>query len=222
MNKELSIKNHKKHNSLFLWLNSNAFTIVELLVAISVIAVMGAIVTEIFARSLRGGNKAQIIASIKQNGQATLEAMDKTIRNSDEIVCPVILVEGSQSVDTVAVVKDGNYTRFRYNVGSPTMNGYILRDNPAPQSGELQETFLLNICSNVDHARSTPVSITDRNTKTGVSVAPGVPNIFTRNKKEGFNDNLTISFALGPGVQAPQAVAGQIDPVTFTTTIQLR
>lgn len=198
------------------------FTIAEILVVISVIAVMGAIITEIFSRSLRGGNKAQIIAIVKQNGQSTLETMDKTIRNSDEIVCPVITGEGSQSRDTVAVVKDGKYTRFRHIVETSTSNGYILQDNPVPQSGELQETFLLNICSNVDHVSSAPVSITDRNTKSGVSVTPGTPNLFTRNKKAGFNDILTISFDLKPGVSAPQAVAGQIDAVTFTTTIQLR
>ena len=198
------------------------FTIAELLVAISVIAVIGAVVAEVFSRSLRGGNKAQIVASIKQNGQATLEAMDKTIRNSDEVVCPVITGEGIQSKDTVALVKDGKYTRFMFRAGTSTTNGYILQDNPAPQSGELQENFLLNICSNVDHVSSVPVSITDKNTKTGVSVTAGSPNIFTRNKKSGFRDILTINFDLKPGVLAPAAISGQIDPVTFTTTIQLR
>ena len=209
------------------------FTIAELLVAISVIAIMGAIITEIFSRSLRGGNKAQIIASIKQNGQTTLEALDKLIRNSDEIVCPVITVAeiiaagGSpppKNSDTVAVVKDGKYTRFRYKVGSPTTNGYILQDNPVYVAPLSQESFLNDVCSNVwnDPNSTDAVLITDTNTRNGVSVTSATPNIFTRNKKAGFNDSLTISFDLKPGVAAPAAVAGQIDAVTFTTTIQLR
>ena len=209
---------------------TKGFTIVELLVAISVIAVIGAVITEIFSRSLRGGNKAQIIAAVKQNGQAALESIDKTIRNSDEIVCPIItsseiIAAGVNPVtkytDTVAVVKDGVYTRFRYQVSTVNTNGYIVRDNPVSQ-GEPQELFLANICTNTPSASSIPVPITDTSSRTGTSVTSLTPNIFTRNKKAGFKDTLTISFNLSPGVSAPAAVAGQIDPVTFTTTIQVR
>ncbi|OGE14986.1 hypothetical protein A3F00_05030 [Candidatus Daviesbacteria bacterium RIFCSPHIGHO2_12_FULL_37_11] len=220
------LKKKKILNSQFSILNSSAFTIVEVLVVIFVISVMGTIITEIFSRSLRGGNKAQIIAAIKQNGQATLEAMDKTIRNSDEVVCPVITGEGSIFGDTAAVVKDGKYTRFRFKAEATGTNGYIVQDNPLYVPPLAQESFINDIC-NIDwDDPNSPgaVSITDRNTKTGVSVSyvPATAAIFTRNKKSGFNDTLTISFDLKPGVQAPEAVSGQIDPVTFTTTIQLR
>jgi len=207
------------------------FTIAEILVVIAVIAVMGAIITEIFSRSLRGGNKSQIISAIKQNGQSMLEVMDKTIRNSDEIVCPEILAAdivaaGSNPIsrpsDIVAVVnEDGKYTRFRFIEGDNNANGKIMQDNPVYNPTQSQEAFLNEICLNVDHLSTKPLNITNTDSKNGVSVIPkGEP--FTRNKKAGFNDTLSINFSLAPGVLAPVAVAGQVDPVTFTTTIQLR
>ena len=209
------------------------FTIAELLVAISVIAVIGAVVAEVFSRSLRGGNKAQIIGVVKQNGQATLEAMDKTLRNSDEIVCPVITIAeltaaGVNPViknsDTATVVKDGKYTRFRYKAPVSGVNGYILQDNPVYVAPLSQESFLNDVCSNAWNDPNSPaaVYITDTNTKNGVSVTSATANIFIRNKQAGFRDILTINFDLKPGAQVPAAISGQIDPVTFTTTIQLR
>ena len=57
------------------------------------------------------------------------------------------------------------------------------------------------------------------NFQSGVSVENG---LFSRDKSAGFMDQVTIKFDLKPGLGASQAVAGQIDPVSFQTTIQLR
>ena len=203
------------------------FTLAELLVVIGVVAVMGLILTEVFSRSLRGGNKSQIIAGIKQNGQAALELMDKTIRASDQVVCPVLAQTGSAADDVIAVVEDRNYTRFRFISATLTANAHIVVDYPIPvvSPPEPEELFLLNICSNSDHASSARVPITDTNVKSGASVTSAnfpSPNIFKRDKKAGYKDVLTVSFNLGPGQDAPSAIAGQIDPVTFTTTVELR
>jgi hypothetical protein len=44
----------------------------------------------------------------------------------------------------------------------------------------------------------------------------------TRNQQVGQKDSITISFLLAPSIDIPAAVASQIDPVSFQTTIGLR
>lgn len=187
---------------------NKGFTIAELLVAIAIIAFLGTIMVAIFTSTLRGSNKSQILGSIKQNGQAVLEIMDKTIRSADNVICT------SGDTKTLVIEKNGIYTRFRFIVPTSTANGKIQQDSPLP--GVDMETFLMNVCIN---PMSTPITLTDTNTQTGISVKEGS---FTRNQQAGSKDNVTVSFTLGPGVQAPPAVAGQIEPVKFQTTVQLR
>lgn len=197
------------------------FTLVEILVVIAVLSIVGVIVLTIFTQTLRGSNKSQIIGIIKQNGQSVLENMDKTIRGADNVVCPTIT-----TVKTLVVVKNGEYTRFRFfDPIAGSTNGQIQQDfpvqpqPPAPKSDI--DLFLANVCTDPMGTDSLlPVQVlTDTNPKTGVSIENG---LFTRNRLAGFTDQVTIEFNLKPGVETPQAVAGSIDAVTFRTTIQLR
>lgn len=205
-------------------MRKNGFSLAEVLVVIAIIATMGVIITEIFSRSLRGGNKSQIIASIKQNGQSVLETIDKRVRNSDTVLCPANPGEGSSISNTMAVVKEGVYTRYRFKDVASNQNDYIVSDNPVIPPGLTEEEFLVSLCDNNWDGGITQEIITDTNARNGVSVSqsslPG--GIFKRDKKTGFKDNITIDFKLGPGVSAPSAIAGEVDPVIFTTTIELR
>ena len=216
----------------------------EMLVVISVLSVVSVMILTIFTRSLRGGNKAQIIATIKQNGQSVLENMDKTIRNSDNVVCPVVTPPATTADSNNLVVKSGGiYTRYRFISPSPsptpTVNGLIKQDNPTKQSvagvtpaREETDAELRNrICQFTDPLLTSALTLTDTNTQTGISVtcaaSDGVPDctenpIFSRDRSAGFKDQVKIHFDLKPGVSASQAIAGQIDPVIFQTTIQLR
>lgn len=189
------------------------FTLIEMIVVIGIIAVLGIILTEVFVRSLRGNNKTQVLAIIKQNGQAVLETMDKNLRGSDALLCP------DTQGDTMVAIKDGIYTRHRIIVESVGTNGVIQKDNPSPQVGETQELFATRVCASSDPLTSPITTLTDANTLSGTSIKSGN---FTRNKVAGFRDLITISFVLGPAVSAGGALTGQIDPVTFQTTVQLR
>lgn len=200
------------------------FTIVEILVATAVAGIVGIMLVMIFANTLRGSNKSQILAVIKQNGQAVLENMDKTIRNSDNVVCV------SSSNKTLLVVKNGTYTRYRIVLYTDTFgtapdscrgsgtNGCIVQDNPVRVGAETDTEFMIRACSSVDPMVSATV-LTDTNTQTGVKIESG---LFTRNTSAGFKDQMTIVFKLKPAVLIPPAIANQIDPVTFQTTVQLR
>ncbi len=227
---------------------TQGFTLIEMLVVISILSVVGVLILNIFTRTLRGGNKTQIIGTIKQNGQSILENMDKTIRSSDNVVCPTITPPATSSgLDTLVVVKNGVYTRYRFISPNSTditygdcksVNGCILQDNPTKQNVDTnpprQETdpeFITSVCnvgSLMPRTTLSPVTIiSDTNPQTGISVDCIAPDcnanpIFKRDRSSGYRDQVTIKFDLWPGKEVSSAVAGQIDPVTFQTTIQLR
>lgn len=194
------------------------FTLVEILVVIGVLSIAGVIILTIFSRTLRGNNKSQILTAIKENGQSVLENLDKTVRNADNIVCPTAT---SPSGNTLVVFKDGIYTRYRFISQIGSINGSVQQDTATPSAQEADpRQFINRICNPTDPQPQLGTSaLTDTNPKTGVSLTFGS---FVLNKSAGFKDTVTINFVLNSGVGAPPAVSGQIDPVTFQTTIQLR
>lgn len=179
------------------------FTIIEMLVVIALMAIAGTIIAGIFISSLRGSEKAKYLAVIKQNGQAVLENMDKTVRNADQVVCPL----DNTPAQTLAVVKNGSYTRYRFK-SAANVNGYIEQDSPA--------NFTVSTCIITDPSVS-PVILTDNNLNTGVSIESGS---FRRYKFAGFKDGVDISFNIKPAISASTVL--QIDPVEFKTSITLR
>lgn len=218
---------------------SEGFTLVEMLVVMSVLSIVSVFILNIFTRSLRGSNKSQIIGTIKQNGQSVLENMDKTVRNADNVVCPVITPpDTSITSPNLVVVKNGIYTRYIFTRPiSTTANGLIQQDNPIkqpvadsnPPREETDYEFRNRVCSSQDASNNkvNPITLTDTKLNTGISVNCIASNcdtnpIFRRDRSAGFRDQVTIKFDIGPPVGAPQAVTGQIDSVSFQTTIQLR
>jgi len=210
---------------------SKGFTLVEMLVVIAILAIVGTLILNIFTRTLQGNNKAQIIGIIKQNGQTILETMDKTIRNADHLICTGTSSDPNIGNATLVVIKDGVYTRFRFiepqPSDNPTVNGFIdwesfnLPESPPPGTDpNLYVRDFDKIACNLPSTDATKlIKLTDTNTQTGVSV---VSLIFEKTPKAGFKNIVNVLFTLKAGVQAPAAIAGQIDPVDFQTTIQLR
>lgn len=193
---------------------SRGFTLVEILVTMAIVAILGTMLVAIFSSTLRGSNKSQILAVIKQNGQAVLDNMDKTVRDADNIVCL------SANGDTLVVVQKGIYTRYKFVAPSTTANGLLQQDAPVqptpPASPIPISSFVASACTD---PLVSPVTLTDTNTSSGVSVSSG---LFLRSRQSGFKDSVTISFTLDNGINAPEVIAGQIDPVEFKTTIGLR
>lgn len=203
------------------------FTLVEILVVIAIVAIMGIILVAIFTNTLRGSNKAQVLAVIKQNGQAVLEDMDKTIRGADNVLCPDIIPPTTSTTSTnlvVVSVSTGVYTRYRFINSTSNTNGLLQQDKPSKKkddstgSEETDGAFRNRVC-NLNDPMAQLTVLTDTNAQSGVSVTNGS---FTRSKQPGSEDSVTVKFDLDHGVGVPAALAGQIDPVTFQTTIQLR
>lgn len=227
MNRGFTFLRSKKANPLLKYSNSG-FTLVEILVVIAVIAIIGTILVAIFTNTLKGSSKSQILSVIKQNGQAVLENMDKTVRGADDVVCPFVIPPVTTADSTNLVILSGGiYTRYRFTAPTGTDNGLIQQDNPIKQTDvatgkeETDTAFFNRVCTPDDPmTQLTQISIlTDANPQMGVSVENG---LFTRRTEPGFKDSVTVKFTLGPGTQAPSTVTGQIDPVNFQTTVQLR
>lgn len=191
-------------------ISKNGFTLAEILVVMAIVAIIGIIMVGAFTNTLRGSNKSQLLSVIKQNGQAVLENMDKTIRSSDNVICI------GAAANTLVVVKNGAYTRYRFFLPGQTANGYIAQDFPAPPDKKDIKSFTNTACT--DPLVNLQI-LTDTNLRTGVSVSSGS---FTEQPQSGFKAAVTVKFTLKPGTDALPAVAGQIDPVEFQTTIGLR
>lgn len=207
------------------------FTLVELLVVLGILSVMFGLVLTIFTRVLQGGNKTQVIGAIKQNGQSMLEIMDKTIRDASRVVCTSVLG------DSIAVVQEGVYTKFKFSPPTPTSNGSIKKESfslplsPPPNSDPnlYIRDFESTICTNP--LTGSAQFISDTNLQTGASVncylTGGVADcnnhpIFRRIREAGFKDQVSIKFGVKPGISSPSSVTGEIDDINFQTTIDIR
>lgn len=194
------------------------FTIVEVLVTIAIVAVVGTMLTGIFTFTLRGSGKSQILSNIKQNGQAVLGMMDESVRDADNVVCPLIVPpDETVSSETLVIEKKGSYTRFRFILPSLTTNGVIKSDHPVKGASQTPDQFISAVCL-ADDLKTNEKILTDDNPVTGISVENGS---FIRSIKEGYKDQITIIFDLKAGVGNSPALT-QIDPVTFQTSVQLR
>ncbi|MDO8619044.1 MAG: type II secretion system protein [Candidatus Daviesbacteria bacterium] len=206
-------------------MKQRGFTLVEILVVTAVTSVILIFLTQIFFSSLRGGNKAQALAIIKQNGQSVLDTLDKNIRNSDNIVCPAIPTGATSATsNTLVIVKNGIFTRYRFKNASNGSIGELDQDTPVqdlqdPNQQNINNFINLNLCNESDPLQAPTVNAVTDNGPSSVSVSNGV---FIRNKPKGFKDVVTIDFDLSPAGDLNLKTFGQLSPVPFKTTVELR
>lgn len=198
------------------------FTLVELLVAITVTVILGLVMTSVLLQSLRGEKKANLISQIKQSGQFTLDKMANEIRQADKILCPDSPAAGSRLV----ILVDGHkYIRYGYYVNPVTgYNAYLARDDitsswldcPAALSGALDQSTA-QILTNQDGVNGINID-EDKGYITGQD-----HEIFTVDKKEGYPDAVTIRYRAFGGVKSGQTYETSIpDGVLLMTTVKVR
>lgn len=188
------------------------FTIVEALVAIAIIGVIGFILSDLLSRTFKGGNKSQLIGSIKQNGQSVLNNIDLTVRNSDSVVCAQ-----SATYSTLVLNKQGKYVRYRFYPPTSSANGYIGQDSPT-WDNPIEASSL---CDDSQLQRSTDIIyLTDRNLYSGVSVEA---TQFIRITNPGVKDSINIKISIAPGIKAKETFDSSVlEPIKFDTTVVLR
>ncbi len=90
---------------------SGGFTLLETLVAISAIATVGILITQVFFTTTRSNTKAELLKDVKQNGDYAMEIMSRTIRNSVAVISDCAAT--GTALDALELENfDGNNTQF--------------------------------------------------------------------------------------------------------------
>lgn len=196
-------------------MKQKGFTLVELIVVMTITAILGVIFTNILTQTLRGQNKVQVLNRVKQNSQTALDRIASDIRQAEEIVCPLDNIGPNEAI---VVNKDGNFTRYRLIppvTGSPSVGGYIAWDNPATNTGTLCVDSIVDANKRY---------LTDTDPVNGISVDKDGINVFDVNKSDGYNDIVTINFkaiaATGSGSTYESMVKD--GGISFSTSVELK
>lgn len=196
----------------------NGFTIIEVLIAVTISAVIGLILTQLLSQSLQGGNKSDLLNNIQHNGESALTKIETDIRSGYNVTCVT---------SNVLVIAEGdNYHRYWFvaPVGGVTpANGYIEMDTIS----SLTDPQLINDYACKDATDPNYVAgdsgsaqdITDTDLNNGVSVSGGS---FSR---VGSASNLVnISFNIVAPVNAAAGFASQVPSagIPFQTSVKVR
>ena len=202
----------------------SGFTIVELLIILAVVSVLGVVLVDVFLRSIRGSDKARILAKLQQNGQVAMDNMDKAIRGSEAVLCPRSSTVGVGPFPRILmIVREGQYTRFRFKEPTSDQNGKVQIDYPNPSvdifTNPSDEKIAIweSYCQGADAVPLDKLTDLTDASDNGVSISEGS---FIKNKKAGFKDIVTIFFKVGPSLKLINQQA--VEPVTFQTTVEVR
>lgn len=186
------------------------FSLLEVIITISIIAVVGLISSTILTRTYRTNSDAEVISKFKQNGQLALNTIIETIRMAEGVVC--YGVNNGKNDRIVVHGLDGKDTMFRFfdpvpPSGKITTNGYIAKYEGV--SGDPKF-----FCTTTTPT-GTKSDITDINIDTGVSISEGE---FVKLTNTVSKDAVTIKFNIGPAGNQ----TGVTVPVNMQSTIQIR
>lgn len=67
--------------------HNRGFTLVEILVVITIFVVLLMVVNEIFFSILKGSSKSDVTGKVKREGEAAIAVMDRELRNSKTLSC---------------------------------------------------------------------------------------------------------------------------------------
>lgn len=135
------------------------FTLIEVLIVVSLLALIFIVGANLFFSTLKGASKAEIVKEIKQNGNFALGIMKRMIRNSREIDC-------STPNQITITNPDQGQTTFRLDasnrIASESASGtQFLTSSQTPAS-----SFSLS-CSPVTSGAPTEVTLQFRLTQPG-------------------------------------------------------
>lgn len=222
--------------------NKKGFTLVESVIAISIIGVIGIIMVDILGRTFDNNEKTNLVSNVQQNGQAALSTIDDAIRNSQFVCLGGTNSSGSiinpNQIDPVeyhnpilVVFRDGRYIRYRLISQTSSANGYIVEDYPTTTSQDLNSSYCQQDSTNppfVPFSASTGQRIVTNNS--ALSVKRAYIKLLS-NPVTGFsgrgtsNVAITILFTIGPSRTALVNTENQIgenNEIEFKTTTQFR
>lgn len=116
--------------------NNRGFTLMEILVAITIFAILGAIVSNSLFSLLRGANSAESIKELKQNGDLALNVMEIKLRNGSiaDTEC-----DGITRRSLTFIEANGSQTIFDCDVNAATKR---IRQRVNPPAAPVETNFL--------------------------------------------------------------------------------
>jgi len=107
------MKNYKK--------TRGGYTLIEVLVSISVFTVICTIILSILSISFRGSKKSELLNNLKQNGNTALTQMVKTIRYAKSLDSPLSCTPAvTTSFIKITSLTDGGQTTYSCPAGNST------------------------------------------------------------------------------------------------------
>lgn len=204
---------------------NTGFTLVELIVVVGIMGILGLIFTNTLIQSLRGQSKVKVLNEVKQNGQTILDRLSNDIRQAEKIVCIGVneLNAGGKN-DTIVVVKQGTYSRFRLIIPTSTTNGYIKRSDFTAE--EIANSDAENLLCSTSGDIGNTYTLTDVDPLNGVSVNYDGENLVFAEESPlpGYSDMMAIKFRVFQGVKTGRLFESSVsdEGVPFATTIQVR
>ena len=194
MNYELSTQHFKvKHG----------FTLIEFLVVLGILALVVGSITLFLTSVLKGTNQANVLSEVKQNGQATLDSLERQIRGA---------------VDAEAV--DSNHLKIIREEAQPLHIKCLVRN--ANQNGRIG-TAVEPIGSTVNPSDESYISVSNDDPVSGVNIESADCNLSVIPADFGVNAPavVSISFVAKQGFKAAQRADFEAQ-AAFKTTISLR
>ena len=80
------------------------YTLIEVLVVMTVVGVLGSMLVVIFINALRGSNKSNSEAAIRQNGNYALSQISNTVRYAKSVSSPVCVATEPAESSTLSII----------------------------------------------------------------------------------------------------------------------
>ncbi len=158
------------------------FTLVEILVSIGVLATVSTLIAQVLFTTTHANKKTEVLRDIKQNGEFTLDVIERLVRNANamEAICdvdtistPSAFIRGADDRPTVLTcVSDGNAARVA-SVSATGAVSYLSGENVTlSQSGSktCEDSTLTFSCS-ATTGIATPITVNFALTSLGASVS---------------------------------------------------
>jgi len=112
------------------------FTLIELLVVVAIMGTVGVMVSNLFFQTLKGSTKAELLKTVKQEGDYAISLMERTIRNAKAVESACVV--GGSVVSSITVTnQDDTSTSFECDAGNTkiTLDGSDLTSSAVVVSG---------------------------------------------------------------------------------------